>query len=174
MIVGISLGARYLGIVGVQGERLSFRNILGRRYATTLAARLRRTLEELQPDLVVVDVPSQQRQTPANVEIERLAVRVLTELGVPTVRQRLTLARKGLVDEGRRGTRMNVHRKLVERFPRLRRRSTVREHREGARVSWSDMDRYWERAFAGLTLALWAQANPEATAFATKAGPDLG
>jgi hypothetical protein len=167
-IVGISPGARYLGIVGVDGQRVSFRNILGRRHASSLRLRLRRTLEELQPDLVVLEIPGHRRLTPDNVAVERLVVRVLVELGVPTVRERLTVARKGVLGGGV-VTRSSVHRTLAERFPRLQRLTNARK---GVRW-WSDVDRYWERAFGALTLALWAELSPGLVASAGKAGPDL-
>lgn len=157
IVVGISPGARYLGLVALQEDEVRFRTIVARRYVDSLLDlrhRLTDALTELEPDLVVLEVPGLRRQTRANMVVERLAVQVLVELGVPTVRERLTVARRHLL-VGVPCTRVNVHKALAERFPRLG-RSTVAK--DGMRW-WSDVDRYWERAFGALTLAVWAESQ---------------
>ena len=152
VVVGISPGARYLGVVALEGDQVRFRNIVARRYAGSLhdlGERLEEALAELRPDVVVLEVPGFRRLTQENIAVERVATQVVGRLGIHTVRERLTVARKSLVGTAR-PTRANVHRSLAERFPRL---APSTQAKDGMRW-WSDTDRYWERAFGALTLAL--------------------
>jgi hypothetical protein len=169
-VVGISPGARWTGIAAVQGDLLfRFDIITTGRYlgrASILRKRLVRMLRELEPEVVVLEQPGARRLARELREIDRVVASAVAELGVALVRGSLPAARR-LVAAPEKPTRAIVHHRLVSRFPQLARSSEARPDRR----YWADLDRYWERAFAALALALGSSGEGAASGAAGLAPP---
>lgn len=166
-ILAISPGARLTGVVALDAigglawfETLRLRGISapetrGKRVEDAIFHAFERT----QPSVVVIEELARGRNTAANRAIASAAELTVMKCGLPCQEWSLASARR-VVSADRRMPRASLHRLLVEHYPQLAPHVPSLSQLQGG----TELDQYWERSFAALTIAVAELARRQQSA----------